>query len=258
MAGLLEAYTLAADFGAPVSVSPEPAILGSGGGIGGFRDFLAGEDYFAVHNGDMLSSIDIDAAQDAYRSSMPLCALVLHNAPGFNNVCIDSDACIIDLRDSIKPGNTARRLAYSGICFLRSDMLRFIPQGASDLVLILIGIIKKGLEKVEAIIEEQCVWRDVGSPESYMQAHHDILIDKQPLIDRSCIPQTAFYTGKNTRIGAGADFAGFVSIGDNCSLGGNCRLENCIVWDGSRIEEAASFKNAIIGPGWSVQPRKEI
>ena len=258
MAGLVQAYASAAGFGVPVALSHEPVILGSGGGIGGFRDFLAGEEYFVVHNGDMLSSIDIDAAHDAYRRRMPLCAMVLHDAPGFNNVCIDQSGCIIDLRDSIKPGNVSRRLAYSGICFLRSDMLRFIPPGASDLVLILIGIIKKGMENIEAIIEERCEWRDVGNPASYLRVHRDILIGKKPLIDRSCIPQTAFYTGKKTHVGSGADFSGFVSIGDRCTLGRNCRLENCVVWSGSRIEQAASFKNAIIGPGWSVQPREAV
>ena len=258
MAGLVQAYAREAGFGVPVALSPEPVILGSGGGIGGFRDFLAGEDYFIVHNGDMLSSIDIDAAHAAYRRRMPLCAMVLHDAPGFNNVCIDQSGCIIDLRDSIKPGNVSRRLAYSGICFLRSDMLRYIPPGASDLVLILIGIIKKGMEKIEAIIENQCAWRDVGNPDSYLRVHQDILIGKKPLIDRSCIPQTAFYTGKKTHVGNGANFAGFVSIGDNCTLGRNCRLENCIVWNGSSIEQAASLKNAIIGPGWSVQAQEAV
>ena len=250
-AGLLQEYVKSAGFEVPVTVSPEPVILGSGGGIGGFRDFLAGQEYFVVHNGDMLSTIDIDAAHEAYRRRMPLCAMVLHDAPGFNNVCIDQSGCIIDLRDSIKPGAVARRLAYSGICFLRSDMLRFIPAGESDLVLILIEIIKKGMGKIEAIIDLQCQWCDVGDPASYMRVHRDILISKQPLIHRACIPQTAVYTGRETRIGSGAVFAGFVSVGDNCDLGRNCHLENCIVWDGTEIQAGASYTNAIIGPGWS-------
>jgi NDP-sugar pyrophosphorylase family protein len=137
-------------------------------------------------------------------------------------------------------------------------MLRFIPAGESDLVLILIEIIKKGMGKIEAIIDQQCQWRDVGDPASYMRVHRDILIGKQLLIHRTCIPQTAVYTGRETRIGSGAVFAGFVSVGDNCDLGRNCHLENCIVWDGTEIQAGASYTHAIIGPGWSLQVQEAL
>ena len=189
MADRVQAYALSAGFGLPVTVSHEPVIRGSGGGIGGFRDFLADEDYFIVHNGDMLSSIDITAAHEAYLRDKPLCAMVLHDAPGFNNVSIDSQGRIIDMRDMLKPGGVSRRLAYSGICFLSTDILRFIPAGESDLVLILLEIIKRGAAAVRAIIAQQCAWSDVGSPASYLRAHRDILIGRQPLIEAACMPR---------------------------------------------------------------------
>jgi mannose-1-phosphate guanylyltransferase len=253
MADRVQAYALSAGFGRPVTVSQEPVIRGSGGGIGGFRDFLAGEDYFIVHNGDMLSSIDIIAAHEAYLRDTPLCAMVLHDAPGFNNVSINSQDRIIDMRDRLKPGGGSRRLAYSGICFLSTDILRYIPAGESDLVLILLDIITRGAAAVRAIIAQQCAWSDVGSPASYLRAHRDILIGRQPLIEAACMPMTAVYTGRDTRIDGGADLAGFVSAGDGCKIDSGCRLENCVVWDGTEIAAGAIFKNAIIGPGWSVQ-----
>jgi NDP-sugar pyrophosphorylase family protein len=258
MAGRVQAYALSAGFGLPVTVSHEPVIRGSGGGIGGFRDFLAGEDYFIVHNGDMLSSIDIAAAHEAYLRDKPLCAMVLHDAPGFNNVSIDSRGRIIDLRDILKPAGTSRRLAYSGICFLSTAILRFIPAGESDLVVILLEIIKREAAAVRAIIAQQCAWCDVGSPASYLRAHRDILIGRQPLIEPACMPRSAVYAGTDTRIGSGADLAGFVSAGNNCSINSGCCLENCIVWDGTEIMAGATFKNTIIGPGWSVQAQEAL
>ncbi len=258
MADRVQAYALSAGFGLPVTVSHEPVIRGSGGGIGGFRDFLAGEDYFLVHNGDMLSSIDIAAAHEAYLRDKPLCAMVLHDAPGFNNVSVDSRGRIIDMRDMLKPGGVSRRLAYSGICFLSTDILRFIPAGESDLVLILLEIIKSEAAAVQAIIAQQCAWSDVGSPASYLAAHRDILIGRQPLIEAACMPGAAVYAGSGTRIGSSADLDGFVSAGDGCRIDSGCSLENCIVWDGAQIPAGAIFKNAIIGPGWSVQVQEAL
>jgi mannose-1-phosphate guanylyltransferase len=178
---------------------------------------------------------------------------VLHDAPGFNNVSVDSRGRIIDMRDMLKPDGVSRRLAYSGICFLSTEILRFFPAGESDLVLILLDIIKKGSAAVQAIITQQCAWSDVGSPASYLRAHRDILIGRQPLIDAACMPRSAVYAGSGTRIGSSAALAGFVSAGDCCKIDSGCSLENCIVWDGAQITEGAAFKNAIIGPGWAVQ-----
>lgn len=258
MAGLLQAYVRSAGFPVPVTLTHEPVILGSGGGIGGFREFLAGEEYFIVHNGDMLSSIAIDAAHAAYRRDMPLAAMVLHDAPGFNNVCVDAGGAIIDMRDILRPPQAARRLAYSGICFLRKDIFRHLPPGESDLILVLLDIVKKGAGKIRAITAGTCAWRDVGTPVSYLAAHRDILIGRQPLVDPACVPQAAVCIGGTTKIGGQADFRGFVSIGDNCRLGSSCRLENCVVWDGAEIAAGAGFKNAIIGPGWSVPVQEEL
>jgi len=252
-AAMVQAYVQTAGFSVPVTLSHEPVILGSGGGIGGFREFLAGEEYFIVHNGDMLSSIDIDACHEAYRRDMPLAALVLHDAPGFNNVCVDAGGAIIDMRDILKPADIARRLAYTGICFLRKDIFNYLPPGESDLILILVDIMNKGAEKIQAIASGQCAWRDVGTPASYLAAHRDILIGREPLVSPGCMPQAAVYTGSNTQLGSGAAFQGFVSAGDNCSFGSGCRLENCIVWDGTEIAAGATFADAVIGPGWSVQ-----
>jgi NDP-sugar pyrophosphorylase family protein len=258
MADRVQAYALSAGFGLPVTVSREPVIRGSGGGIEGFRAFLEGEDYFLVHNGDMLSSIDISAAHEDYLRDKPLCAMVLHDAPGFNNVSIDSQGRIIDMRDMLKPAGVSRRLAYSGICFLSTDILRFIPDGESDLVLILLGIIKRAAGAVQAIITQQCAWSDVGSPASYLRVHRDILIGRQPLIDAACMPGAAVYAGSGTRIGSGAALAGFVSAGDGCKIDSGCSLENCIVWDGTQIAEGAAFNNAILGQGWSVQVQEAL
>jgi mannose-1-phosphate guanylyltransferase len=257
-ADLVQAWVQAAGFSVPITTSHEPVILGSGGGIGGFREFLAGEEYFIVHNGDMLSSIDINAAHEAYRRDMPLAAMVLRDSPNFNNVCIDARGAIIDMRDILRPASIAARLAYTGICFLRKDIFDYIPPGESDLIHVLIGIMKKGAESIQAIAAGQCAWQDVGTPASYLAAHRDILIGRQPLIDPECMPDRAVYTGTPVQWGDGASCRGFVAIGDNCAVGGPCSLENCVVWDGAAIAAGAAFKNSIIGPGWSVQVDEKL
>ncbi len=256
-AGMIEDYVRSAGFPVPVTLSPEPVILGSGGGIGGFREFLAGEDYFMVHNGDMLSSIAIDAAHETYLKDMPLAGMVLRDAPGFNNVCIDELGSIIDMRDMLKPAGIAARLAYAGICFLRKDILQHISPGESDLVHILVEIMKKKSGKIQAITAGRCAWRDVGTPASYLQAHREILLERLPLISPTCLPLDAVYSASPIPPGSRDAWQGFVAAGSNCIFGSGCRLKNCIVWDGTEIAPGAAFTNAIIGPGWSLPVQEQ-
>jgi NDP-sugar pyrophosphorylase family protein len=251
-AGMLKAYLERVQPGLPIEISHEQNILGVAGGIGGLRSFLREEDFFIVHNGDVLSNIDLEKLMDTYRIQQPLCAMVLHDHPQYNNVSIDEEGNIADIRATLKPAKAVKRLAYTGISFMDSGFLRYIPEGPADLVPILLDMIKEGKNKVQAIIADECVWRDIGTVSSYFEAHKEILIQKKPLIDKSLIPRDPVFLGKGTRMEEGVALQGFVSAGENCLLRQGCCVENCIIWDNAVVEEGRVVKNSIIGNGWAV------
>lgn len=241
-------------FGVPLYLSREHLILGSGGGIGGFRDFLSGEDIFLVHNGDFLSDISLQQVISSYMEQKPLCALVLHDHNPYNNVLIDTDCTIVDMRDVLRPADAARRLAYTGIAVMSSRIFNYIPEGASDIVEILLAVIRKGKEKIMGIVVEGCAWSDIGTVNNYFETHRDILVHKKPLIGNSFVPTGAVSLGEGTVTEGEMCLGGFISAGKNCLFRQGCRLENCIVWDNVTIGEGAAFQNAIIGKGWEVYP----
>ena len=55
---------------------------------GAFREFLADEQCFMIHNGDVLSTIPVDRLAAVYEEKRPLMAMVLHNYPAYNNVSV--------------------------------------------------------------------------------------------------------------------------------------------------------------------------
>ena len=77
--------------GIPVSVSYEPEILGVAGGIGAFREFVRNEEFFLLHNGDVLSTIPLEQMAGAFLKKRPLIGMVLHDYPPYNNVCTAED-----------------------------------------------------------------------------------------------------------------------------------------------------------------------
>lgn len=253
-ADMIKAFIDHEPFGVPVALSYEQVILGSGGGIGGFRDFLHNSDSFIVHNGDVLSNIPLEPVIAHYAKKRPLCALVLHDHTPCNNVIIDESHSIVDMRDVLKPGQAFKKLAYTGIAIMDTRILQYIPDGASDIVDILLEIIREGKQQVQGIVVNGYAWSDIGSVKSYFEAHYDILINRKPLIEETQGLHGSFYFGEGTRMEDGVELKGFVSAGRNCILKKGCRVENCIIWDNATIAERASFKNAIIGSGWAVNP----
>ena len=74
-AAAIEDYFRRENFVVEIHLSHEKNILGVAGGIGGFREFLEGEDSFIVHNGDVLSDIPIEEMTETYKLERPLCAM---------------------------------------------------------------------------------------------------------------------------------------------------------------------------------------
>ena len=106
-----------------ITLSFEKDIMGVAGGIGGFREYLKGEDLFIVHNGDILSNISLNSILPKQKGRVPLCTMVVHDCDGYNNVSVDEDGNVIDIRGGGKPDTASKLLAYTGISFMSTKSL---------------------------------------------------------------------------------------------------------------------------------------
>jgi NDP-sugar pyrophosphorylase family protein len=239
--------------GIPVSVSYEPEILGVAGGIGAFREFVRNEEFFLLHNGDVLSTIPLEQMAVEFQKKRALIGMVLHDYPPYNNVCTATDGSICDLRDTLKPPSAARRLAYSGIAFMDFKVLDFIPEHRPcDLIPICLDLIREGRCRIEAFIAEGHAWCDVGTVQSYFEAHRDMLTHKKQLLENIDIPCNGVHLAEDVVVEDGVTFSGFASVGRRCVLKRNCKIHNAIIWDDVIIDENEVVKNAIVGRGFRV------
>ncbi|MCP4713488.1 MAG: NDP-sugar synthase [Deltaproteobacteria bacterium] len=235
--------------GMPVQISTEKNIMGSGGGIGGFRQFLKGEDCFLVHNGDILSNIDLEGLIAAHCSRRPMCTMVLQDRPGLNNVALDDENRIIDFRDTLQPAAPAARRAYAGIACFDAALLDAIPEGPCDLIHVLLDCIRAGGHVLQGFVVQDCAWADIGTVKSYFDAHKEILLERAPLVDT--LP-AAISLGPDSRRADGAQLDGFVSAGPGCLFKAGCRVENAVIWERTVVEEGQIIENAIAGNGWLI------
>ncbi|MBI4723130.1 MAG: NDP-sugar synthase [Candidatus Stahlbacteria bacterium] len=265
------------EFGIKFHISHEPQILGIGGGIGAMRDFL-NEDIFIVHNGDVLSNINLIPAIEYHKKNKALTTLILHNYPQFNNISMVSNN-IVDIGERVQELKSSRvkefkslrvqelkssrvkefkslrvqelKVAYTGIAIMSKKTLDFLPyKELCSIVDVWIELIKTHPGSLKGYIVGQPqglplhYWAEIGSIRGYLNLHHNILIDR--LISNS--PVSNICMGKNSTLSKLTSIIGFASIGNNCVIEDKVVLENCIVWDNTIVKSGTSAKNAVFYP----------
>jgi NDP-sugar pyrophosphorylase family protein len=106
-------------------------------------------------------------------------------------------------------------------------------------------------------------WIDIGTPQKYLEVHHDILSRRfssprvsASALDRASLPQGALVDSKSI-IGPDVTIRPGVRI-ENSVIGKNCKIDegaqviDSVVWAGNTIDAEARVLHSIIGKGCSI------
>jgi mannose-1-phosphate guanylyltransferase len=218
-------------FGIDMDIRVEEEILGTGGAIRNFSDFW-GKEPFIVINGDILADISIINAYEYHISSGNLATLILHDYEPFNQVMIDDNSQVIDISRQKSSG----RLAFTGIHILNCDILSYIPpSGYSDIINCYKSLIQSGAP-VGAYVSKNHYWRDIGTPESYIAAHREILAGTA----------NPFVAGPDSKIDKAVTFKGWATVDEKAVIEKGAIIERSILWDNVTIREGVKISDSII------------
>jgi NDP-sugar pyrophosphorylase family protein len=162
-------------FGLRLEYSPEPVILGTGGGIKQVEPFFNGEP-FLVLNGDTLFELDLDTVIAFHREREAAATMVLRRDPeaarwGLVEVG-PRDQVIRITGKGLSPYEPIEPRMFAGVQILHPRLLRALPHGKESSI---IDAYIRGLEDGERILgyDFEGYWSDVGTPERYAQVEHD-------------------------------------------------------------------------------------
>jgi mannose-1-phosphate guanylyltransferase len=240
-----------------LSVSHEPEILGTGGGLRQLGEVLREGPFLAI-NADILTDLDL---AEVYRAHRPgaVSTLVLHDCPPYNNVWVAGDR-VVSIGAPPPGGATYEQyekyekpLAYTGVQVVDEKMLAYIPpQRPADLVQAWREAITAG-ERLACLTVTGHFWQDLGTPENYLAAHRRLLAGDSPRLARSFPGLTDPWMGPGARIGARAHFGGGVSLGTNVVIGEGASLKNTVVWDRAAITPGVELEDCIVAAGVQVK-----
>ncbi len=225
----------------------EPVLLGTGGGIKNTEGFWR-SDPFLVLNGDILTDIDLSRAIEFHRQNQGPVTLVVHDYPAFNNLVVDEQARIRELRTP-----SGGRWAFTGIHILNREIFGYLPPVAYyDIIPVYQALIRQGIP-LWAFRVKGAYWRDMGTLQSYRALHEDLLTGKAlPFFGPgrgAALSPPGWCLHPQARIEDGVRLEGWGAVGENCRLGKGCCLRNTILWDRVTVREGVRIDGAVVSEG---------
>ena len=255
-----------ADFGVRVVYATEETPLGTAGSVRNAMDEL--DERFLVISGDVLTDIDLSAMVEEHdrKKAMATIGLVrVDNPLEFGIVITKDDGSIERFLEKPSWGQVFSDTINTGIFVLEPEIFDYIePDRSVDFSSeVFPALLTDGQPLYGAIAEGY--WEDVGTLESYLSAHKDILDGHVAVEIPGFEMRDGVYVGEGAEIHPDAKVVGPAVIGENCRieadvrlgpytvLGANVRvranadLERVVVHDNSYLGEGVRLRGAVIG-----------
>jgi mannose-1-phosphate guanylyltransferase len=258
----IEEYFGAETDGLALEYRVEPEPLGTGGAI---RFAATGEvdSTFLALNGDSLREVDIEELLRVHRDSGATATILLTRVSDpsrYGLVRTDGDGRVLGFLEKPDPSEIDTDLINAGLYVLEPEVLDLIEPGTA--VSIERDVFPRLAERGELFAKAlPGYWLDVGTPESYLQAHLDLLgrheeihVHPNAVIDPAAALVPPVRVDAAASIGAGARIGPSVHIGDGASVAAGAFIRNAAILPRAVVEAGAELANAIVAPGIGALP----
>jgi mannose-1-phosphate guanylyltransferase len=246
--------------GMKVTYVIEKVPLGTAGALKNVEEHVTGP--FLVLNGDILTSLDLDAmiAEHRRKGGIGLIHSIRVDDPSsFGCIVCDADGCISAFIEKPPKENAPTNVINAGTYLFEREVLDLIPGGRNvsierETFPAVIGA-GKGLYAYTTAD----YWMDLGKPEQYLEAHRDVLARRMPMLAvepgvtgegasafQGASVHEPVHADKAVQIDPTAEIGPNVVLGRGCSVGASAIVRDSVLWDGVMISEGAIVEGAIV------------
>ena len=241
----------------------EDSPMGTSGAVKNAESLL--DDTFLVFNGDILTEIDLTDMIRLHlegRGSVSIALTPVDNPTIYGVIETDEKGRV--RRFVEKPGwdEVTTNMINAGIYIVEPEILERIP--ASRPSMFEHDIFPSLLDEDKPMLgyPSDAYWIDIGTPEKYLKAHHDLLlqrgkeyiqIDGTSQVEPGAGMEGPVMIAGNCVIAGGAIITGPAVLGEGCHIGDGSLIEGSILWDGVRTGNKAEITNSVIGTGSRIE-----
>jgi mannose-1-phosphate guanylyltransferase len=252
------------EFGVNLRYVTEPSPMGTGGAYKFASNAI--RETTVVFNGDILTDLDIGRLIEFHTSKSAAATITLVSVDDptrYGLIKTDTESKVLQFIEKPQPDELASlkiNTINAGIYVLEPTILDIIAKDANKSFEydVFPDILKRELPFFGYEMSNE-YWRDIGTPASYLAAHHDFLsgklssfeIEKSVVSDdvatRAEIDKLSVM-GPDCVVKAGARIINSV-IGQGVHIEEKVVIENSVIWPHTRISTAAEIRDAVIGRG---------
>jgi mannose-1-phosphate guanylyltransferase len=234
-------------------IESEP--LGTAGGIAFAADGL--DSTFFALNGDSLREADLGALVDFHRSTAARATILLTpvaDPTRYGLVRVGNDGRVSTFLEKPRPEEIDTDLINAGLYVLEPDVLDLVPTDRH---------VSIERDVFPRLAEEGSVyglaldgyWLDVGTPESYLQAHRDVLERSFPTEVGEALGSDFTLVDAGARVAPGARLVPPVYVGPDATVEEGARAGSlAVVGAGARVGAGAVVENSVLGARASIGP----
>jgi mannose-1-phosphate guanylyltransferase/phosphomannomutase len=255
------------DLGVNLYYSFEHSPMGTAGAVKLAESYFD-DDPLLVLNGDVLTDINLTALIEQHRqknAEVTISLTKVKDPTAYGLIFADQDLRVTRFLEKPSYDEATVNTINAGVYLINPDLFKFVPQnepysferGLFPLIL--------NLEKNFYSYVSDDYWLDIGTPEKYMQAHHDALLERIKLnipgkkndkniwfgtdtdIHDSVKLQGPVFIGDKTKIRKGCFIEEFCVIGNNALIDDRTQIYKSLVLTGSKIGENCAINECIIG-----------
>lgn len=251
-------------YGVRLRYVEEPKPLGTGGAVKFAESLL--DERFLMLNGDVLTDIDLTAqiAQHERTGARATLALVpVEDPSAYGLVRRNPDGSVSEFLEKPSPDEIDTNLINAGAYVLHRDVLANVPEGQHVSIEreVFPTLVGDGLYGYES----SAYWLDIGTPQRYLQATHDILdgavrttvTDGYDAAHLSIADDAEVagsvsgpaLLGTGVRVAAGAHVSGRSVLGRGVEVGEGAHIDGAVVLDGAVVGPNCTLTQCIVGPG---------
>ncbi len=249
------------DYGVWIRYAVEGTPLGTGGAFKNAEEHI--DSTAVVFNGDVLTDIDLAAVVAHHRKKGAVATIVLspvENPSAYGLVETNPDGWIQRFIEKPGPDEITCNTINAGIYVLEPTVLKYMPKG--EPYSFERGLFPTLLEHKEPVLSfiSTNYWIDIGTPQKYLEVHHDILSHKfaSPRVAKSALDRATLAAGtvvdekslidQDVTIREGVRIENSV-IGKNCKIDVGVHIVDSVLWSGTTIDADARIVGSLVGKG---------
>jgi len=232
----------------------EPKPLGTCGAVKQAEELLT--ETFLVLNGDILTDLNLKhliAYHQQKKAAVTIALTTVDDPTSYGLVPLKNNGLVEEFLEKPSWDEVTTNLINAGTYVIEPEVLAYAPK--DEPYSFERGLFPLLLEKKLPVygFPASGYWLDIGSPEKYLRAHHDLLEGQMhlgKLKPKGKQLKPGVWVGKNCKINPQAIIFGPVLIGDNCTLEANSSVigptvigNNCFLGSGSRLEASVLDSN---------------